>query len=382
MSTLHASIPRSRFRRWAIFTLIGVLLSLGALAGFVFVIDPFQHYRMATTYTPIADRKIQTYINPGIARHYPYDTLCLGSSMTENTRTSAVQAALGGDPIQLAYRGGSLTNFSVAMRAAFDTHQLQRVILCLDDYTLTDSVYFSPTALPFYLYDKNPFNDVYYLFNTDVLLRIRDLYAYNGYSFSGKNGLDLDMLYNWSGKMIYGKDYVFGMVSFWDTKEVKQYPARDDQPRLQANLDAHLLPFIQAHPETEFIFYYPPYSVLHMYHARLMGQLERRLYNRSYLAEALLAYPNVRLFDFQANREWIENYDLYTDFTHYSGDVNDALTACMGEGQFEVHSVADVQANNAVLSELTYAFTRPTDEELATYRAGMKRQVQEWEKLR
>ncbi len=382
MSIRHASASPSHYKRWAIGALIGVLLTLGAFAGFVFAIDPFQHYRMATTYTPIADRKIQTYINPGIARYYPFDTLCLGSSMTENTRTTAVRDALGGDPIQLAYRGGSLINFSVAMRAAFETHQLKRVVICLDDYTLTDGVHFSPTALPFYLYDKNPFNDVYYLFNTDVLLRIRDLYAYNGYSFSGKNHLDLDMLYNWSDKMIYGKDYVFGSFSFWDMPDVAQYPAHDDQPRLRANLDTHLLPFIQAHPETEFIFYYPPYSILHMYHARLFGQLERRLYNRAYFAEALLAHPNVRLFDFQANRDWIENYDLFTDFTHYSGEVNDALTACMGEGQFEAHSVADVEANNTVVRALTMDFTRPTDEELAAYRAGMRWQVREWEKTR
>ena len=32
---------------------------------------------------------------------------------------------------------------------------------------------------------------------------------------------------------------------------------------IRANLDVNILPYVEAHPETEFVFWYPPYSILY-----------------------------------------------------------------------------------------------------------------------
>ena len=61
-----------------------LLLGWGAIVGAVIVIDPFQIYHKATAFIPPIDNGHQIYANAGIAKSYDYDSVIIGSSMTEN----------------------------------------------------------------------------------------------------------------------------------------------------------------------------------------------------------------------------------------------------------------------------------------------------------
>ena len=368
---------RRSARRWVLGTLLGALVPLCLVAALVIVVDPFQHYRAASFYIPLVDRQIQNYINLGIARNYPYDTLSLGSSMTENTRTEDIESAFGGTAVQLPFRGGNLVQFRMAMEVAFRKHALRRVILCLDDYAFADNPHLPTTDMPMYLYDENPLNDVYYWFNADVLQRIADVYEYNRYALDKPDTLNLNELYNWGDNMMYGRALTFANFTHYEVPEMPQYAADALQEAIDENLRLNLLALIQTHPETEFVFYFPPYSTLHWYHARLYGHVERHLYARAAYARALLAQPNVRLFDFQTNEDWIDEYEYFTDFTHYGGEVNTALTQAMGEGAFEVHDAQDVLANNEIIRDFAFAFVPPDAQELALMREEAQAQMRE-----
>jgi hypothetical protein len=55
------------------------ILSIG---GVNYIVDPFQQYRVKTFY-PIAFTN-QRYQNAGLSKNFEYDSLILGTSMTEN----------------------------------------------------------------------------------------------------------------------------------------------------------------------------------------------------------------------------------------------------------------------------------------------------------
>ena len=364
-------------RRWALGTLFGLLVMLGLVAALVIVVDPFQHYRKASFYTPLVDRSLQRYINVGMARNYTYDTLSLGSSMTENTRTSDLERVLGGTALQLPFRGASLSELGLAMGNALGSRELKRVLIHIDDVNYTDSPNTALNSLPQYLYDGNPFTDIYYWFNLDVLARLPELYEYNRYALGRPEELDLDMLYNWTEAVMYGKARVFGSYRQWNRAKTPPMPIERIMPYVEQNLQQHLLPYIEGYPDTEFIIIYTPYSTLQWYNTYLFGQEDRVLYGRAEFARVLLPYPNVRLFDFHVNEDWATDYERYTDFTHYHGDINTEIIEAIGRGEYEVFSAEEVLANNEVIRGFMRDFVPPTPEEVAVYREESNRQVQE-----
>ena len=84
-------------KRWkrffaSTFSMIAILL-LGA-AGLVIWIDPFFHYHApfdGISYVLEDER----YQNDGIARHFDYELLIIGTSMCENFRTSQAEELFG-----------------------------------------------------------------------------------------------------------------------------------------------------------------------------------------------------------------------------------------------------------------------------------------------
>ena len=44
-------------------------------------------------------------------------------------------------------------------------------------------------------------------------------------------------------------------------------------------------------------------------------------------------YPNVRVYDFQAEFDIVCSFDLYKDITHYSPDINSRIIKDIGEGK-------------------------------------------------
>ena len=71
-----------RTKKQFLFWVLPVLLLLPVIAYFVFTVDPFFHYRAPDTdryYYPLNNERSQ---NDGILRHFDYDALITGTSMT------------------------------------------------------------------------------------------------------------------------------------------------------------------------------------------------------------------------------------------------------------------------------------------------------------
>lgn len=204
---------------------------------------------------------------------------------------------------------------------------------------------------PNYLYDDDLLNDVAYWFNAGVLAK----YIPQCLMTLGQSDPDqVDTMYMWSDLFTYGKDAVLPGYTF-STRRVEQRDA-GEKPTLsyqfQMNVQHNFLPYIEQHPDTQFMFLFPPYSLLSWYQSYENGTLELDLHQKQALIEVLLAYDNVQVYDFQARADWICDLDNYIDTRHYSGAINDAMAEAMAAGENRVTGAAQIEADNDVIRSL------------------------------
>ena len=344
-------------KRWALLALSLLASALALIVGTVALVDPFEVYHQATAFIPPITNGTQSYSNAGIAKSYAYDSVVIGSSMTENFCPSQLDALLGGRFVKLSINGGSPFNHKQMMDMAFSTHDVQRVLYGLDIEAFTYFYTTPKTEMPDYLYDDDLFNDVRYWFNKSVLTR----YIPACLSTLGQTDPDQrDTMYMWGDLYTYGAQAALAGVDF-SCGAVRQEPPSDAPAFSQQtllNVEHNILPYLQEHPDTEFVFFFPPYSLARWFEFYASGDLGYHLTQKEALIEALLPYENVRIYDFQAELSWITNLDNYIDAGHYGPWINDAMAEAISEDRFRVRSLADAQANDDVLRSRTEALAQ------------------------
>ena len=312
--------PLSR-GRWTAFVLALLLLALGGCALLVSLVDPFEIYHRATAFIPPIASGTQSYSNAGLARSWAYDSIIIGSSMTENFVPSQLDGLLGGRFIKLCINGGSPYNHRQMMELAFETHEVRTVLYGIDADALTYFYTQPKTEMPDYLYSLSPLDDVRYWFNSSVLLH----YVPACLRTWGQSDPDLrDTMYAWGDLYPYGAEYALREARF----DGRTYPQRETpEPYVMSqqtmlNVTHNLLPFIEAHPGTQFIFFFPPYSLARWHRFYREGALETHLSQADAVCAALLPYENVRVYDFRARTDWILDLSNYIDDYHYGPWIN------------------------------------------------------------
>lgn len=338
-------------KKWAMLSLAMLFGALALIIGTVVFIDPFEVYHQATLFTPPITNSTQNYSNAGIAKSYAYDSVVIGSSMTENFAPSQLDSLFGGQFVKLSINGGSPYNHRQMMDMAFATHDVRRVLYGVDVELYT---YFYKTPkceMPDYLYDFNLFNDVRYWFNKSVLARYipRCLAAW-GERDPGQR----DTMYMWGDLYPYGKETALANTPITDEVFAQDPPRIDPQMSQQTmlNVTHNVLPYIEAHPDTEFLFFFPPYSLAMWYGFYRTGSLNYHLGQKEAITAALLPYDNVKIYDFQARTDWITDLDNYIDASHYGPWINAAIAEAISSGEQRVTSASVVQANDAVIHAL------------------------------
>ncbi len=333
--------------QWGKLTLAMLVSALLLIVGSVVLIDPFEVYHKATAFIPPIESGTQSYSNAGIAKSYDYDSIIIGSSMTENFRPSQMDNLLGGQFVKLCVNGGTPFNHKQMMDIAFATHDVKRVFYGLDVDALT-FFYTTPKAeMPTYLYDDDLFNDVQYWFNQSVLAKyIPKCLKALGQSDPNQR----DTMYMWGEDFAYGRDAVIKRgisTTFVEQEPLVDIPSLSQQSML--NVEYNLVPFIEAHPDTEFIFFFPPYSLMRWYDFYTKGHLHYNLMQKEAVVRRLTGYDNVVFYDFQAQLDWILNLDHYVDHEHYGPHINDAIIEMIASDQCRVTDVAQIKQTAAVL---------------------------------
>lgn len=333
-------------KNWALLALAALLCAYALLSAVVILVDPFQVYRKAERFLPPIDNTSQVYANAGIVRQYDYDSVIVGTSVCENFRPSQADALLGGRFIKLVTQAGTAYNHALLMKLAFDTHDVRRVIYGLDVYSFIAETDETGSAVPLYLYDRNPFNDVQYWLNRSVLGAFlpRCLRTWG----QRQDDSIRDSMYNWIGRDEYGPVAMYG-VAFDEPETV--YPMDYHTARALENLETHLLPYIKAHPDTQFDIFFPPYSAAEWSSMKSKGTLDSMLNLRSVCYHALSAYDNVAVYDFAVCEDWVKNIDNYKDTLHYGVWINDAIIAAIADGRHAVAEATQIEEGSARLRQ-------------------------------
>lgn len=331
-------------KTWALLTLAALLAAFSLLSAVVIAVDPFQIYHLAEDYIPPIDNTTQVYSNAGIVRHYEYDSAVVGTSVTENFRPSQMEEVLGGRFIKLCSSAGTAYNHALLMNLAFDTHELSRIVYGLDVYSFTGALDETGTAMPMYLYDKNPLNDVQYWLNRSVLGSFlpRCLRTWG----QTQDDSLRDSMYAWNDQYVFGPEALFAAAF---TPPESRRASDTYLAAAQANLETHLIPFIKDHPQTQFDIFFPPYSAAEWATMESKGILSGILPLRRLCYDALEGFDNVRIYDFSAKEEWVTDIANYKDPLHYGQWINDAITECIARGENLVTSAAQIDAADAKL---------------------------------
>lgn len=87
------------------------------------------------------------------------------------------------------------------------------------------------------------------------------------------------------------------------------------------------------HPETEWILFVPPYSILYWDRCEQLGTTSATLFSLEYAFSQFLSYDNIKIFFFADNTEIITNLDNYGDYIHHSGQISSLLLSKIASGE-------------------------------------------------
>lgn len=320
---------KNPFKKMVICFLAVAAAAFLAEAALVVYVDPFFHYHKPLEGFPYqVDNQLSQ--NPGMAQNMEYDSVILGSSMTVNFQTTWFRELMGLNTIKLSYSGAFPKDQSNIMNIIFDRTEedktVQKVFLGVDVITYTGGVDEVKYPIPEYLYDKNLLNDVQYVFNKDVLLN------YILRPIADPEPTDLSNVYaSWWTEEYYSEEWV--LHNYESPQQAEE--ALEPQAFVQAverNLSRNICPYIESNPETEFVVFFPPYSILFWNDVQKENHLDATLETYRYISNRLNAYENVTVYFFPDQEEIICDLNNYADYSHYHPRYNRFMTECFADG--------------------------------------------------
>ncbi len=334
-------------------TALGITAAVGLIAAGVAVVtvDPFFHYHAPIDAFPyVVDDQVD--MNPGLAAHMDYDSVLLGSSMTVAFDTDWFAEDMGLKTQKLSYNGAYPKDQAIIMDKIFKAKgdSVKQVFLGIDELNYssdTEQTKFPPTE---YIYDDSILDDVEYIWNKTVILDyvIKPL-------MDRSDASEWNMIYKpWWQPMHYNLANV--RLYYEPAPEVPDTtPVEDYIEGIEANLDANILPYIEAHPNTRYTIFYPPYSILYWYDAKRQDQIDSIIAKYDYMTRRLLEYDNVEVYFFQNDEKIVCNFDNYADHTHYSPEVCHYMTDCMARGDRRV-TLDDLEEELKKLRDMAYDY--------------------------
>lgn len=295
-------------------------------------LDPFFHYHKPLEFVSYSIYN-ESYQNPGIVRNFDYDSILCGSSMVELLQPSQIDQAFGTHTIKVPYSGGTSKNMNIILNQAFTYHpDIEYVFYGLDWYALNTEKEEVKMELPDYLYDANPFTDLSYLLNKTVLLED----VPNLFDSSVKKDTNFDDAYNWKEEHEFYKNAVLSQASTITDDIAEASQASELHENVVANLQENILPLVQNHPDTKFVFFIPPYSIMNWYPAYMAGTMPDVIYNIDYVVTELLKCENTEIFFFPGMQDTTSNLYLYMDLMHYSPKVAEDVVTCLYTGEYRM----------------------------------------------
>ncbi len=332
-------------KKWIISLLALLLALMTLLMGLMYAVDPFLQFRVRDGVYMLNPR----YVNPGLIKNQDYDTLLIGSSMTQNFDMPMMAELLDAKPLKIALGGLSHQEAIALMQYADSVGKAERYYICIDQHSYTELE--SENSTPAYLMEDGLLPRLRYLVSFEAWFSF--LPVDMGFMLLHRLGLSLpekfrmacsvDDIGNWENDFTYGEEAV--LSAYKAEYAVSELEDEGLYARMCMNMDMML--DAAAAVDGEVIFFFPPYSAL--YWRSVGAQAETLLEAKAYFiarAEAL----GLKVYDFQAE-PLIAQLSNYKDATHYSGEINDYMLRCFADSSCLTRS-ADSGKNRQQLFSL------------------------------
>jgi hypothetical protein len=330
----------------------GLVLVLAAIGSVNLVVDPLHYYRGVSAINHVFFPAYQRYQNVGLARSFRYDTVVIGSSVTENFLPSYIQQSWGGRAMKLSISGSTSYEQSLIFRQAVSTGQVRRVLWGLDIpafYGDPRRVRDDQAPFPYFMYRRHAILNIEYPFSLSTLdLSLRVL--------KGWGESNLDELDTWYKRFQFGERAV--LAAWSGTCELfsrKYEPGHFELPReaidqMHEGVRQNLVPLVRRHPEIAFYLFFPPMARL-IYVPADGGMLSYSLPLRRTVAAELGDESNVRLFDFQTVPALADDLGRYKDLLHFDLRTSHFLIDAMRDGRNRVDRRQLLAANERLIEQ-------------------------------
>lgn len=323
-------------KTWSVCFLAITAVCLGCIGGMTALIDPFFHYHApldALNYQ-IHD---QRYQNDGIVKHFEYDAILTGTSVTENFKTSQFDALFNAHAVKVPFAGGSFKEINDNLSRALEANsEIRYIVRSLDTYKILadkdqmEEDFYYPT----YLYDDRLLNDAAYLLNKDVFLQNTIITL--RHTMLGYETTTFDEYSNWMERATFSGEALLRSYTRVEKAEHHAVLTEEERRMIRENVEQNVLSLIQAYPDVEFYYFFPPYSILWWDAINRQGEMKKQIDILREASEILVDCENLHLFSFYDNLELISNLDLYKDTIHYHEDVNAWMLEQMAADEYRL----------------------------------------------
>lgn len=318
--------------KWLLRLFICILCIMCILAGTVFAIDPYLHYRTRDNSYFLHYR----FVVPGIIKNADYNSVVIGSSMTQNFQMDEFREKLSVNPIKATVSGTTLADLKTMTRMVNETGKAKTYYICMDLPVLINS---NASIIPEYLADDSIWNDYRYWFGYEAWMRFIPV----DLAFLGLKAMDvelpakfhqsmsIDRLEEWGNDYIYDEDVVLDefVPGHW------RFDNKTLEARLHAGFDAYVECLDLEHGN--YVLFFPPYSSCYWHCANEFGWFDIFADFKKYVVEYFEEYENVQIFDFQA-ADFTMDLNNYKDITHYGPHINSWMVDCFASGEYLVSS--------------------------------------------
>jgi hypothetical protein len=349
-----------------------------AAAAINFIVDPLQIFRPSRLFPAMysQDGRLQ---NAGLIKSQPFDTVLMGTSLAIHFHQSEIDRILGVKSLKLSMTGSSSREQVFVLDAAM-ARRPKRVIWEVDDWIFHDAPEIDAnTHLPADLYRGNARGIASYLLDGAMAreslwiaarsipplqpavaaLTNEALFKLPIADVDDINTLpreeDLNAFYN-ARRAMAAYRYITDPVR-------SKYLLDDTDYDMKVRVfERDAIGLIRAHPDVTFDIYLPPYSILQWVALRETSPdtLNSVYAFSDYFCRRLVAFPNVRLFDFRGVKDVTHDLNNYSDVIHHSPDIDLKILGWLAQGKYRVDKASPTSTLNQLKAQVdAYRLDRP-----------------------
>lgn len=342
--------------KWFLKALSVILVIFVLMSITAYIVDPFFIYR----YNDEREYWLQPdYTSMGLVMNAEYDTVIVGSSMTQNFNAEKFGEAVGGDVLKVNSGGLTVTEMCEYVKLAREKNKAEKYYICIDLHLFAKAAEDDTNRFKPELCDGMIWNDFEYLLGFETWMRfipvdlglvLLDTAGYE-YPDALKQKTDVDRAGEWANDFAYGADIVWkGYTN--GTNRISVIDTNGLYDRMVERF-GELMSIIEG-DDAEYTFFFAPYSALYWYDSKQCGYYDDFMKAKEYMVGELLADGH-EVVDFQS-MEYIADLDNYRDISHYSGEITEFMTEDFADGSNRINTVEEIRSSIAKQSSIIEDF--------------------------